>query len=121
MRTARRQGIIAGAINAVIRTVVDFAPDPHTLGRDIAGEAAWRLQGGSGLAYIGDVGDPARSWNGPLPTNQVFVGASVMGHNPIVSRDQSGADIATGVTAEGPFADTTRRIFAQRLARRSAM
>lgn len=121
MRISRRRTSVETAVNARRVETVEFTADPHRVGADIAGEAAIRLQGAGGHAYAGDRGDPSQSFNGRTATNQAFVGASTLGHNPIVSRDQTGADIATGVTAEGPFADTTQRIFAQRMARRSPL
>lgn len=117
----RRQALVDNAVNARLVETVVFTDDPHAIGQALADEAAGRLQGRGGHAYAGDKGDPSQSFNGRVPSMQAFVGASTIARTSVVTRDQLGADISTGVTNEGPFADVTQRIFAQRLARRSPL
>jgi hypothetical protein len=116
--------MVGTAVNGHAVGAVVFAGNPgagDTQRNAIVGEAALRAQGRGGNVYIGDKGAPERSWSGPLPTPQAFVGASTQARKQLVYLDQQGRDIASGTVNEGPFADTTRRMFALRLARRSPM
>jgi hypothetical protein len=116
--------MVGTAVNGHPVAAVVFAGDPGAGDAQrtaIVGEAALRAQGRGGNVYIGDKGAPERSYNGALATPQAFVGASTIAHKQLVYFDQQGRDIASGTVTEGPFADTTRRMFALRLARRSPM
>ena len=99
--------------------VAEFGPDPR---ERHAGWLHWntwvRLQGFFTAVYGPERSDPSTTFNGTLVTPpQHFAGLQPRPGSGVPYTGQ--ADISTGLV-EGPLGDPSRRIFAQRLARRSA-
>lgn len=109
-------------VNARVRPVVEFTGDPYAEGRQrsLQGEIASRLQGLGSAPYIGDRGDPTRSFYGTITgTPQRFVSAApVVGVRPVgAASTDPHPNIDTAAVGDNPYADPTARIFAQRARR----
>lgn len=109
--------------NAVPHVVVDYAADQMGYAQTQAflSEATNRLRGDGGGVYANAPGNAGegRTFYGVTPGSpQRFVGAAALASNPVTYRET--LPMIDNGTAEGPYADPARRIFAQRLARRSA-
>lgn len=107
------------AVNAVVRTVVDFFGDPENdaraahLSTDI-----WHRAGQGLLAhvFIGDQSDPSRSFNGWGPQLQRFSGTGAA--NGVIYGNLMQGDLANAPAGDGmSIDDPTQRIFADRLRR----
>jgi hypothetical protein len=101
--------------------VAEFGADPHErTARSLFGEIWARVQGLRTVPYGAADKDPSTTWNGYAAPPQEFtgLGSSLGGATPY--RNGNFPTIDTGLV-EGPLGDPARRIFAQRLARRTAM
>jgi hypothetical protein len=78
-----------------------------------------RVQGARTHPYGPEKGDPSTTWNGYAQPPQAFHGLQQpLGGSGTPYRPGGFATIDTGLV-EGPLGDPARRIFAQRLARRT--
>ena len=109
-----------GAINARPRTVVDYDTDPRNPAMQVFRDVLLRLHGFLVPAVLGGDADPETMFFGYGPELQDFKGAAAPGHNPVVYADPTGAEIGSAAVA-GPSGDPARRIFADRLRRRSGL
>ena len=110
-------------VNARRVAGVDFVGDPYAETRQtqLQPEIASRLQGAGGNVYVGDRGDPTRSFGGYAEAPQRFVSAvPVLASQParVTYPAGSSATIDTG-PVDGPYAVPAARIFAQRMNRRT--
>ncbi|KAB2809299.1 hypothetical protein F9L07_19865 [Pimelobacter simplex] len=109
----------SGAFVNERRTVVtDFGPNPTNPAAGLARDAFLRLWGFLVPVVGGGSLDPSGQFHGVAAPIQDFVGAANPASNTVVTRDGAYPNISSGVTAEG---DAVRRMFAERLARRSAL
>ena len=118
---ARALGAAARASNAAPQLIVDYARDSGGFAQvhAIRVEALGRLHGAGGHALVGEKGDVSsgRVFTGRGPELQHFRGAAALAANPVTYRET--LPMIDNGSAEGDFADPARRIFAQRLARRT--
>lgn len=107
------------AVNAFRRTVIDYGEDPNNPARSIGRDLALRL--GAFLVPVvggGDT-DPEQQFHGVGPKLQDFDGAANQVGNRILYTNGGNAEISSAVTS-GVTGDPVRRMFADRLRRRSA-
>lgn len=101
--------------------VAEFGADQHdrtawTMFTDI-----WsRVQGLRTVPYAPADKDPSTTWNGYAAPAQQFTGLNGSMGSALPYRNGNFPNIDSGLV-EGPLGDPARRIFAQRLARRTAM
>lgn len=107
------------AANETTRTVVDYGRDPaESHVRALARDTVDRVQGFLVRAWMGADTDPYTTFYGYGPGIQDFSGSASPATTNVTYRDGGSADISSGVV-EGPLGDPARRIFADRLRRRS--
>ena len=109
--------------NATARVVVDYGPDPaESWVRRFYADVSARLRGELVAPVLGSDADPERTYGGRLEgvSLQDFDGAASPATTNVAYRDGGHATIAEGIV-EGPYGDPARRIFAERLRRRSAL
>ena len=106
--------------NAVAHLVIDYGVDQagYDQTRATISEATSRLRGSGGGVYAGQPGNDGegRTFYGLAPSPQMFAGAAALAANPVTYRET--LPMIDNGSAEGPYSDPARRIFAQRLARR---
>jgi hypothetical protein len=102
--------------------VAEFGSDPRErAARGLLYDAWTRVQGFLTTAYGVEKSDPSITFNGTIVTPpQQFRGMQPKTGSGIPYRPGGSATIDSGLV-EGPLGDPARRIFAQRLARRSSM
>lgn len=106
-----------GAANAIRRRITDYGADPadgRTLG--LAADIWSRVQGWGRSAWLGAEDDPSLTFNGDGPQLQMYLAPAYAGGGLPISNDGY-PDIASGVVVDAD--DPVRRIFADRLRRRS--
>lgn len=109
------------AANSYLAAVTEYGEDPNgrATARGLLGEIWARVQGFRTHPYGPAQGkDPSITFNGYGPAPQDFRGMNSINAGGIPYRDGGYATIASGLV-EGPLGDPSRRLFAQRLARRS--
>jgi hypothetical protein len=106
--------------NARPGRVVEFGEDPLAPGRGLLTELWTRLQGARTHPYGVEKSDPSITFNGVGPALQNYAGLGQLSAGAYPYRNGGSATIASGLV-EGPLGDPARRIFSQRLARRSPM
>jgi hypothetical protein len=100
--------------------VVDFGEDRRAPGRGLVREIWARVQGFRTHPYAPAQGkDPSITFNGLAAAPQDFSGLGQLAVGGLPYRNDGFATLDTGLV-EGPLGDPSRRIFAQRLARRAA-
>lgn len=110
------------AANARARVVVDYGPDPaDRYARGLLADTLARVMGRLVHGYGADDFNPSTTYHGQDDRRlQNFAGAAHGGATSVVTRDGGHADMSSGI-AEGPMGDPARRIFADRLRRRTAL
>jgi hypothetical protein len=106
--------------NARTRTITEFEQDSNNPSRGLIREAWLRLHGFLVPVYAGGDVDPGGQFFGDGPALQNFVGAANPASTTVVYRNGDVPTIAQAI-ADGPETDPARRIFADRLRRRSPM
>lgn len=109
--------------NAVQRVIVDYGREPaESWVRRLYGDVSARLRGVLVAPVLGADADPERTYGGRLEgvSVQDFQGAANPASTNVAYRDGGHATIASGIV-EGPYGDPARRIFADRLRRRSPL
>lgn len=111
-----------GASNAYLLTVVDYAPEPAPAVQGLMNDIAVRLQGRRGGTYPPGPGTPETSFTGYAPPAGSFINdvQGGLGGRGLVYPDQNLNTIASGLSG-GPYADTARQMFAERLRRRGTV
>ena len=112
-----------GASNAYLLTVVDYAPEPAPAVQGLMNDIAVRLQGRRGGTYPPGPGTAEESFCGyaaPAPTPIVRAAQGGLGGRGLVYPDTNLNTIASGLSG-GPYADTARQMFAERLRRRGTV
>lgn len=112
------------AANARVVSTVDYGADPHgyALLDQVRGEALGRLQGHGGVAYVDANGDPGQSFTGyatAQPHYTEAVNARIANFNTF--KDSQARTIESSLPDSFSGTDASRRIFADRLRRRSAL
>lgn len=112
-----------GASNAYLLTVVDYAPEPAPAVQGLMNDIAVRLQGRRGGTYPPGPGTPETSFCGyaaPAPVAILPAAQGGLGGRGLVYPDTNLNTIASGLSG-GPYADTARQMFAERLRRRGTV
>jgi len=112
-----------GASNAYLLTVVDYAPEPAPAVQGLMDDIAIRLQGRRGGTYPPGPGTPETSFCGyapAAPTSIVRTAQGGLGGRGLVYPDANLNTMASGLSG-GPYADTARQMFAERLRRRGTV
>lgn len=111
-----------GFANEYRAPVAEFGPDPRERqARGLLFDSWTRLQGWFTTVYGPEKSDPSTTFNGTIVTPpQQFKGLQPKVGGGLPYRPGGSATIDSGLV-EGPLGDPARRIFAQRLARRSTM
>lgn len=108
--------------NEFHQPIAQFGEDPNGLptARGLLAQIWERVQGFRTHPYGPEKSDPSITWNGLAQPPQEFSGLqfALGGARPYT--DGATATIDTGLV-EGPMGDPARRIFAQRLARQTAI
>jgi hypothetical protein len=106
-------------VNQGVAVVATFGPDPNATPMNQTLPS--RLQGYLQSWFTPYVGpsevNPGRFWPGYAPSPQSFVGMAGSGGSAVVYRTGAYPQTDSAVIA-GPLGDPSRRIFAERLARR---
>lgn len=106
--------------NSVTRTVTDYGEDPIQPARGLVHDAWMRLHGFLVPAVVGGDTDPGLQFFGYGPELQSFHGAANRASTAVTYRDGSNAEL-TNAESGGVTTDPVRRIFGDRLRRRSPM
>lgn len=106
------------AANAYRAAITEYGADPRDrLAGNLLRDIWTRLQGARTHPYGPMQGkDPSITWNGLAAAPQAFHGLQTPGGTPY-----TGTPMLADGLVEGPLGDPARRIFAQRLARRTTL
>lgn len=107
------------AANQYLAPVSEFGEDPNGRGtaRGLLGEIWTRVQGLRTHPYGPADKDASTTFNGYAAPPQDFRGMNAINAGATPYRNGGYATIASGLV-EGPLGDPSRRVFAQRMARR---
>lgn len=108
-------------VNQRVEVSAVFGPDPNTAPIHAFMSRVHGYLQARYTPYVGpNEGNPGRFWPGYAPSPQSFTGMAGQGGSAVVYRTGAYPQTDSGVVT-GPLGDPSRRIFAERLARRQGI